>query len=262
MALDFPASPVQDQQYTDPSNSTTYTWDGQSWTVAAVSPGTVTTVLGTSPIVSDESITTPTISINQAGINLASCNNNAGFITSGDVPAQSVTSVNTKTGNVILDAADVAALPDSGGTLSGALTISSGVLTLPAGTAALPSLVWTDTDSGIYQPSTNHIAISTNTVRRVLITDTGLSVTGTIESSGALTCTQLNVGAIVATGDLGVNDITCDQVNVDEIINLTNFANLAAAPAGQLGSVASIGGALCYHDGTSYKTVTLGEAPA
>ncbi len=41
-----------------------------------------------------------------------------------------------------------------------------------------------------------------------------------------------------------------------------NYANLAAAPTGQLGDVAVIGGKLCFHDGTSFKEITLGAAPA
>jgi len=41
-----------------------------------------------------------------------------------------------------------------------------------------------------------------------------------------------------------------------------NYADAAAAGAGTAGQIAVIGGALCFHDGTSWKTVTLGAAPA
>lgn len=48
--------------------------------------------------------------------------NGAGYITASDVP---VKSVNSKTGKVVLNAADVGALPTSGGTLTGNLTVGS-----------------------------------------------------------------------------------------------------------------------------------------
>ncbi|MAB74948.1 MAG: hypothetical protein CMO47_00595 [Verrucomicrobiales bacterium] len=47
----------------------------------------------------------------QSGDDISKLNNDAGFITASDVPAQKVTSVNTKTGAVVLTAADVQALP-------------------------------------------------------------------------------------------------------------------------------------------------------
>ena len=41
-----------------------------------------------------------------------------------------------------------------------------------------------------------------------------------------------------------------------------NYANKAAAGAGALGDVAVIGGKLCFRDGTDWKEITLGSAPA
>jgi hypothetical protein len=41
-----------------------------------------------------------------------------------------------------------------------------------------------------------------------------------------------------------------------------NYANKAAAGVGALGDLAVIGGELCFHDGTDWKTITLGSAPA
>lgn len=49
-------------------------------------------------------------------------NNDSGFITSESAP---VKSVNSKTGDVVLSASDVGALPNSGGTLTGDLTVGS-----------------------------------------------------------------------------------------------------------------------------------------
>ena len=45
----------------------------------------------------------------QSGDNISELNNNAGYITAGDVPSAPVNSVNAKTGTVVLNAADVGA---------------------------------------------------------------------------------------------------------------------------------------------------------
>ncbi len=54
--------------------------------------------------------------------NTSQLNNDSGFITSESAP---VKSVNSKTGDVALNASDVGALPTSGGTLTGDLTVGS-----------------------------------------------------------------------------------------------------------------------------------------
>ena len=54
--------------------------------------------------------------------NTSQLNNDSGFITSESAP---VKSVNSKTGDVMLSASDVEALPTSGGTLTGDLTVGS-----------------------------------------------------------------------------------------------------------------------------------------
>jgi len=138
MALQFPPNPVLNEQHLDTSNDTLYVYNGKSWSVLAVSPGTVKTVSGDAPITSDGDFVNPRIGINQAGINLSLCNNgNSAFVTMADI------------------------------------------------------------------------------------------------ANGTLTS-----------------------------LTLTNWANKATAPTGVVGSLASIGGALCFHDGTDWKTVTLGSTPA
>ena len=49
----------------------------------------------------------------QPGDNITELVNNANYLTAADLPAAPVTSVNSKTGEVVLTAADVGALPDS-----------------------------------------------------------------------------------------------------------------------------------------------------
>jgi hypothetical protein len=52
----------------------------------------------------------------QSGDNISELNNNAGYITAGDVPSAPVNSVNAKTGTVVLNAADVGAATTAQGT--------------------------------------------------------------------------------------------------------------------------------------------------
>lgn len=52
------------------------------------------------------------------------------------------------------------------------------------------------------------------------------------------------------------------KANLPNVNFNVNYANKAAAGAGVLGDVAIIGGLLCFRDGTDWKEITLGSAPA
>ena len=52
------------------------------------------------------------------------------------------------------------------------------------------------------------------------------------------------------------------KANLPNVNFNVNYANKAAAGAGALGDVAVIGGLLCFRDGTDWKEITLGSAPA
>ena len=52
------------------------------------------------------------------------------------------------------------------------------------------------------------------------------------------------------------------KANLPNVNFNVNYANKAAAPAGALGDVAVIGGILCFRDGTDWKEIALGSAPA
>ena len=245
MTLEFPANPALNQQWLDPSNGTTYMWDGQGWTIGAVSPGTVTTVKGTAPIVSDESPTEPVISITQSGINLASCNNNAGFITIADLPSSSVVSVNGETGNVVLTAADVGALSAAGGTVDGDLTVTGFIdVTSYVRTA---NNFWSGNkyDNGTGASMLQYGEFQARNDAQTAGDFVWRAYSGG-NGNGQITSSITSLGFATFAGT----------------ITLNNFADLASAPTGSIGVIASIGGTLCYHDGTSYKTVTLGAAPA
>ena len=91
MALDFPPSPnVGDKYYyPDPINGPyVYQFNGTAWVIDGVNVGSVTDVLGIFPIVSDQNATTPTISINQGGVQTSKLDNDAGFISN---PATALT---------------------------------------------------------------------------------------------------------------------------------------------------------------------------
>ena len=52
------------------------------------------------------------------------------------------------------------------------------------------------------------------------------------------------------------------KANLPNVNFNVNYANKAAAPVGALGDVAVIGGILCFRDGTDWKEIALGSAPA
>ena len=91
MALDFPPSPnVGDKYYyPDPVNGPyVYQFNGTAWVIDSVNIGSVTDVLGVYPIVSNQNAITPSISINQGGVQTSKLDNDAGFVSD---PAPSFT---------------------------------------------------------------------------------------------------------------------------------------------------------------------------
>jgi len=85
MALEFPANPQEGERYTDPTTGVEYVYTGGKWTVDYTSPGTVTSVNAVAPLISDNDAKDPTLSLNQAGIDLSLCNNTtSGFINTID----------------------------------------------------------------------------------------------------------------------------------------------------------------------------------
>ena len=102
------------------------------------------------------------------------------FVTTGDTGT--VTSTMLLSGT-ILDADVNASAAIAGTKISpdfGSQTIvTTGVYSAAAGSAAAPSITFTgDTDTGIYSPGANQVAISTNGVQRISIDSTGLASVG------------------------------------------------------------------------------------
>lgn len=81
----------------------------------------------------------------------------------------------------------------TGVTTTGGATLSSGVLSLPGGNISNPSINFGDTDTGIYSTGAGNVAVTTNGVQRLSVSDanatltTSLTVAGATLSSGVLT---------------------------------------------------------------------------
>ena len=90
---------------------------------------------------------------------------------------------------------------------SSTLTVGTGgVVSIPLASAATPSLVFgTDTNTGIYSPGADQVAISTNGTGRLFINGTGEVLAGTAASVDGNWKVQANAGASMLTG-IGVNN--------------------------------------------------------
>ena len=87
--------------------------------------------------------------------------------------------------------------------------------------------------------------------------------TGTIIADNSLVKGALQQLETKVETNAPINDPTfTGTVTLPEISFNNNYANKAAAGAGVLGDVVVIGGKLCFHDGTDWKEITLGSAPA
>ena len=101
-------------------------------------------------------------------------------------------------------------------------------------------------------------------------------ITGNIPSGGNLNLKNSNGtdAKVVVLSDLfwcrnlggssgnGTAKFDGDITAGSEIKMTNNYADKATAGTGALGDIAVIGGALCFHDGSDWKTITLGSAPS
>jgi hypothetical protein len=120
--------------------------------------------------------------------------------------------------------AKVVDISASGVAVTGTLT-PSGQILAAAGTVALPAHSFTDDpDSGTYRIGANNLGIAVNGAKVLDIGTAGLSITGTLTSSGALTVTS--GGATITAGGL-----TVTAGNVAFPAGSIATAALATAPA-------------------------------
>ncbi len=82
-------------------------------------------------------------------------------------------------------------------------------------------------------------------------------VTGGTEASAIRAVSSYDSEGAPIANPTFTGTVTLPQINFNQ-----NYVNKAAAPTGVLGDTAVIGGKLCFHDGTDWKEITLGSAPA
>jgi len=120
----------------------------------------------------------------------------------------------------------------------------SAPLVVTAGTAALPAIVPTgDTDTGIYSPGANEIAISTGGTQRIKASSAGANVTGAMAATGAVSGTtgtftgavSGTTGTFTGAGSFG-GPVDMNSQKITELANGT-----AATDAVNVGQVAVVG---------------------
>ena len=80
---------------------------------------------------------------------------------------------------------------------------------------------------------------------------------------GGTTAAAIRAVSSYEANSAPVNDPTfTGTVTLPKLNFNNNYANKAAAGAGALRDTAVIGSKLCFHDGTDWKEITLGSAPA
>ena len=147
------------------------------------------------------------------------------------IPTVPVDSVNTQTGTVVLGAGDVGAVASTGGTFTGLIS-ADGKVSFPLGTAALPSLYpGSDTNTGIYSPGANQLAISTDGTGRLFVAAGGNCGIGTDSpqtklevDNGTPTGTLPTLGGLLVTngGTAATTAAVCVATGSGPIFNVMN----------------------------------------
>lgn len=130
-------------------------------------------------------------------------------------------------------------------------TLMTGPLKAANGTAAAPSLAFaSDPDSGVYRIGANNVGMAVNGAKVLDVATAGLSITGTLTSSGALTVAAdgltITAGGLTVTagtvslpaGSIGTADIADSAVTEDKIadgaVTIAKLATGAAVPTGAI----------------------------
>jgi hypothetical protein len=147
-----------------------------------------------------------------------------------------------------------AALPKAGGTMTGALVN-------PLGSAAAPSLTFTgDTNTGIYSPGADQVAISTNGVARLTTSTTAVSSSLAIDHPlGAV-----GTPSITFTGDLNTGFYSPAADTLAAVTAGANRLHITSGGLVGLGtsspwSLMSVGGTGTAGDVTSARQISVGN---
>ena len=151
-----------------------------------------------------------------------------------------------------LASANLGLLPLAGGTMTGVLAVT-------AGTAALPGIaVSGDTNTGIYSPGADQLAISTGGTVRATVDSSGNIVIGTSSTSGARlfvaggALTSSAAGGVAISATLSAGRLTSDSSNINSINTYLDNSTIEIAPGSTFKNGISING-----NGTSADTNTI-----
>jgi len=140
------------------------------------------------------------------------------------------------------------------------LTFNTGTKELTvAGPIVSDSVTGTDT---AFKTETGGVAFTT------ILNDGTASFAGEVTTSNRITHQRASASSVAVrfspdSGSTFPATIEAGgKANLPYVNFNINYANKAAAGAGALGDTAVIGGLLCFHDGTDWKEITLGSAPA
>lgn len=175
---------------------------------------------------------------------------------------------------------------DNSGVAAFTINVSTGAITIPGvtsfadGTVALPGITFgADLDSGLYRIGANNVGIAVNAAKVVDIGTAGVAITGTLSSTGILSCTgafrpagrivekmtattDTTAGALTITAAMLAGGILVRDPNGG---NRTDVLDTAAAIIAGTPALSADGDTLaCWLINTAdaAETITLGGAPA
>ena len=198
----------------------------------------------------------------QAGDNVSTLVNDAGYITNADIPSSAVISVNTKTGIVVLNAADVgAATIAQGDKADSATQPGNNVSTLAndAGyitSAAIPAplvvsvnsktgaVILNATDVGALQTGDNITTLVNNAGYITSADIPGSPVVSVNGKTGIVVLDSADVGAATAAQGILANSAVQPGDNVSTLVNNAGYITLGQVPAPPVDSVNSKTGAV------------------
>ena len=227
--------------------------------VALVTTGTVTSLTSTGASIASANLGTAVITgLTATGASIASANIGNASITTLSFTNASITSANIGT-------AVITTLTATGASIA---SVNAGVAVLAAGTAALPSLTTTgDTNTGIYFPAADQVAVTTGGTVAAAFNSNGLFFRNRI-INGDMRIDQRNAGAAVTVNSVSayypVDRFYGQGQGSDGVYTLQRSTT---APTGFTNSIiatvttadASIGAAQYYTVGQSIEGTNLAD---
>lgn len=133
-----------------------------------------------------------------------------------------------------------------------ALTVKQPVIA-PVGSQTAPAYTFDgDTDTGMYHPSANTVALTTNGVARITVTDTGVTFASPVSFGGTAVLSATTVDSLINKGSSNFNgDLDMHGykiLNTGNITPATNTTYNLGSPTLKWGSVYSVSSSAVYAD--------------